>query len=307
MLILPLAGAPRTTQHYGERPDAYAQFGLRGHNGIDFAAAGGTPVLACAAGIVAWADTDPAGYGEYIRIWHPALRVHSLYAHLSARLVNKDDAVRQGQTIGRTGNSGNSTGPHLHWELRLADAHGNYLPVAGMGKGAVDPVSFMAGLERGGSAVMPTRYTPTPEFLRALAFVLKQEGGWADNPADPGGATMRGITFATYTRWRAGQGLPPPTKEELHAISDDDVQQIYFGDYWLACGAQQLAWPLSLAHFDATVNSGVAQAAQFLTYSQGNFAKYMGARVGWYTGIRDWDTFGRGWMNRIGELLKEAA
>lgn len=307
MLILPLAGTPRTTQHYGERPDYYAQFGLRGHNGIDYSAPIGTPVLCAADGLVAYVDTDRTGYGDYIRVWHPALRLHSFYAHLSAQLVKRGDAVKQGQVIGRTGNSGNSTGPHLHWELRLADAHGNYLAVDRMGNGSVDPVSFLAGLDRGGEPFVPARYEPTPEFLKAMPFVLEQEGGWADNPADPGGATMRGITLATYTRWRAGQGLPAPTKDDLKAISDDELQQIYLGDYWLACGAQQLEWPLSLAHYDAAVNSGVGQAAKFLEQSGGDFAEYMGLRVAWYTDTKNWETFGRGWIRRCAALLKAAA
>jgi len=145
----------KVTQWYGERPEAYAQFGLRGHNGIDLSAVVGTPVKAIADGTVAYTDTDPTGYGLYVRIWHKQLRCHSLYGHLSAVKVKVGDVVKYGDVIALSGNTGNSTGPHLHWELRIADATGNYEPVTGMGKGAVDPVSFMAGLARsvGGSSI----------------------------------------------------------------------------------------------------------------------------------------------------------
>lgn len=140
--------ALRVTQWFGERPSAYAQFGLRGHNGIDFSCVVGTPVLAAADGEVAWVDVDPA-YGNYVRIWHKALGCHSFYAHLHKQLVRKGDKVQQGQQIAESGNTGNSTGPHLHYEIRPCDEKGSYTsPLPGYGK-ACDPVAFFAGLERG--------------------------------------------------------------------------------------------------------------------------------------------------------------
>ena len=307
MLISPLDGSHRVTQWYGERPEYYSQFGLRGHNGIDYSAVVGSSVHAVADGVVAWVDIDPKGYGNYIRVWHAPLRIFSLVGHLSETLVKKGDTVTQGQVIAKSGDTGNSTGPHLHYELRIADDAGNYYLVGGMKNGAVDPVSFIAGLDRGGDTpFVPPRYDPTPEFLKALAFVLAHEGGWADNPQDPGGATMKGITIGAYTRWRAAQGLEEPTNDDLRAITDDEVEQIYLGDYWLASGADKLKWPVSLAHFDAAVNSGVGQAATFLAQSGGDFNEYMGQRVTWYTNLGKWDLFGKGWTRRCADVLKEA-
>lgn len=133
------------TQWYGERPEAYAQFGLRGHNGLDFACAVGTFVKAVADGVVQWVDDDPPGYGMYVRVWHEAIGVHSFYAHLSAQHVKAGDVVKQGQVLGLSGNTGNSTGPHLHLELRPCNEVGMYAePLPGYGK-ACDPVAFMAG------------------------------------------------------------------------------------------------------------------------------------------------------------------
>jgi hypothetical protein len=139
----------KVTQWFGQNPAAYAKFGLRGHNGVDFSCVVGTPVKAVADGVVAWVDDDPAGYGLYIRVWHKALGVHSFYAHLSKQQVKKGDTVTQGQVLGLSGNTGNSTGPHLHYELRPCDANGAYvdtLPVCGK---ACDPVGFHAGIARG--------------------------------------------------------------------------------------------------------------------------------------------------------------
>ncbi len=157
ILIAPLAGTPTVTQWFGENPTAYAKFGYRGHNGVDYSAVVGTPVRAVADGTVAYVDDDPTGYGLYIRIWHKTLGVYSMYGHLSKQNVKAGDTVKQGATIGLTGNTGNSTGPHLHYELRLCDAAGNYAPVPGsIGKAAVDPYALIAGLDRApaGSTVL---------------------------------------------------------------------------------------------------------------------------------------------------------
>lgn len=98
--------------------------GIHGHNGVDFGAPRGTPVYASADGVVKvsnYRSGNPwfGGYGNYIMIEHPN-GTQTLYAHLSDVDVSVGDEVRQGQTIGKTGNTGRSTGPHLHFEVRGA-------------------------------------------------------------------------------------------------------------------------------------------------------------------------------------------
>ena len=95
--------------------------GLHGFNGVDLANTCGLPVSAAAGGTVIIARTSGwnGGYGRYIVITHPN-DVQTLYAHLSAILVNAGDAVAQGAQIGRIGNTGNSTGCHVHFEVRGA-------------------------------------------------------------------------------------------------------------------------------------------------------------------------------------------
>jgi lysozyme family protein len=144
------------------------------------------------------------------------------------------------------------------------------------------------------------------DFLRALAFVLKWEGGWSDRVDDPGGATMHGITLATYTAWRAAHGYAAPSKAALREITDEEVEAIYYRQYWQAAGCEMLEWPLSLAQFDAAVNTGVGQANKFLEATH-NFDGYMAARIDWYTRLKTWPTFSAGWMRRCADLLKEAA
>ena len=87
------------------------------HEGIDFPADVGTAIEAAASGKVVFADVHPA-YGKMIEIDHGNGLV-SRYAHCSALLVNEGDFVMRGQLIAKVGTTGRSTGPHLHFEVRL--------------------------------------------------------------------------------------------------------------------------------------------------------------------------------------------
>lgn len=87
------------------------------HSGVDLAAPTGTPVRAAAPGIVAWTRTGRS-YGNYVMIIHED-GFATLYAHLSGFNVTADDFVGRGDTIGFVGSTGFSTGPHLHFEVRL--------------------------------------------------------------------------------------------------------------------------------------------------------------------------------------------
>ncbi|MCB4822670.1 M23 family metallopeptidase [Roseicella aerolata] len=114
-LRTPLEGA-RVTSHFGMRSHPVLGF-TRQHQGIDFAAPTGTPVLAAADGEVTqigWMK----GYGRIITLRHEEDRL-TRYAHLSAFApgLKKGDRVRQGELIGKVGSTGMATGPHLHYEL----------------------------------------------------------------------------------------------------------------------------------------------------------------------------------------------
>lgn len=91
-----------------------------GHNGVDFAVPIGTLVTAAAEGVVVQLDavkgTGPSGL--YVILEHPG-RVRTGYAHLSDVRVKIGQTVRRGETIALSGNTGKSTGPHLHWVVRV--------------------------------------------------------------------------------------------------------------------------------------------------------------------------------------------
>ncbi|MBC7374718.1 MAG: M23 family metallopeptidase [Frankiales bacterium] len=100
----------RLTSSYGRR------WG-RLHAGIDLASGIGSPVRAVAAGVVQSSGTE-SGYGQAVRIRHDDGTV-TVYAHMSALLVSTGEQVSPGEQIGREGNTGHSTGPHLHFEVRV--------------------------------------------------------------------------------------------------------------------------------------------------------------------------------------------
>lgn len=105
---------------------AYAHF----HTGIDLVEPFGSPVYAADDGVVALVGSSSSGYGNYVVLAHSG-GFNTLYGHLSASLVKVGQTVTQGTVIGLEGSTGNSTGPHLHFELRIGQTPVNpapYLP-----------------------------------------------------------------------------------------------------------------------------------------------------------------------------------
>jgi murein DD-endopeptidase MepM/ murein hydrolase activator NlpD len=115
-MIFPLAIPSEITSLFGWR--IHPIFGdRRFHSGIDFGAPTGTPVVAAYSGTVSIADWM-GGYGQTVVLQHQNSTLETLYAHLSNIFVQPGEVVEQGQVIGEVGSTGNSTGPHLHFELR---------------------------------------------------------------------------------------------------------------------------------------------------------------------------------------------
>ena len=109
----------RLTSPYGRR------WG-RLHGGIDLAAGMGAPIRAVTDATVVSAKTE-SGYGRTIRLLHSDGTV-SVYAHMSVLSVNPGEKVDAGQQIGKEGSTGQSTGPHLHFEIRINDVPINPAP-----------------------------------------------------------------------------------------------------------------------------------------------------------------------------------
>ncbi|WIY54169.1 glycoside hydrolase family 108 protein [Devosia sp. YIM 151766] len=160
-------------------------------------------------------------------------------------------------------------------------------------------------------------------FQLALEATLVHEGGWSDHPSDPGGATMKGVTLATYRRYRPGA-----TKEQLRAITDADLHRIYRDGYWDAVRGDDLPAGLDLALFDFAVNSGPGRAVITLQTILGvaadgkvgpitlaAIAKHPASllinelcshRLAFLERLSNWPTFGKGWSRRVAAVRAEA-
>ncbi len=113
-MVYPVMG-PRISSDYGTRRHPIKRFSHH-HNGIDLAAPKGAPIRAIAEGHVVYADPY-AGYGKLIVVRHKnGLTSH--YGHCAKIEVQPGQSVRAGDLIGTVGSTGNSTGPHLHFEIR---------------------------------------------------------------------------------------------------------------------------------------------------------------------------------------------
>ena len=114
------------TSGYGTRTDPF-RGGAARHQGIDLAAAYGTPIYATADGVVTDAGYNNGGYGNLVKIDH-GRGIETRYGHMSAILVREGQRVVRGQQIGRMGSTGRSTGNHLHYELRIDGRAVNPIP-----------------------------------------------------------------------------------------------------------------------------------------------------------------------------------
>lgn len=161
-------------------------------------------------------------------------------------------------------------------------------------------------------------------FAAALRHILEMEGGFSNDPYDPGGPTNRGVTLETFAKWR-GETIDAFNRErliaELKRIPDDAVAAIYRKRYWQAASCGDLPAPLALMHFDAAVNHGVGGAIRLLQAVVGadvvgeigpetraavasapmrqTLERYAEARRARYRGLPHFWRFGRGWLNRV--------
>lgn len=111
------------TQKFGENPVHYSKYGMKGHDGVDYrtrfldsplAKRYVSAALDATVEVVRW---DIKGYGVHVRLRHPDGSM-TIYGHLTKPYVSKGDKVKAQQIIGLSGNTGDSSGPHLHFEFR---------------------------------------------------------------------------------------------------------------------------------------------------------------------------------------------
>lgn len=155
-------------------------------------------------------------------------------------------------------------------------------------------------------------------FDAALVRVLVSEGGYVNNPKDPGGATNKGITQRVYNLYRNRLNL---SGQSVQSISDAEVRQIYKEQYWDVAKCDALPVGVSYCVFDGDVNSGVSQSTKWLqralglavdgtigpnTIAAANEADPDGLidticdrRLAFLKALSGWKYFGKGWTSRV--------
>lgn len=150
-------------------------------------------------------------------------------------------------------------------------------------------------------------------FDQAFEAVIGHEGGYVNNPKDPGGETKYGISKRAY-----------PTLN-IAALTLEQAKAIYHRDYWQAVGCDDVPEAVRFDLFDAAVNSGVKQAVEWLQQACGAVAdgslgpktkaaasamngydlraRFTGHRLQFMTDLATWRTFGKGWARRLAANL----
>ena len=167
-MIFPLIGSAVTTSPFGWRLHPILGSWIM-HSGRDFAAPEGTPVVAALSGQVV-SSGDAGGYGLAVEIEHGNPLRRTLYGHLSELYVKAGDRVRQGEVIGRVGSTGLSTGPHLHFELRLPQEGG----WVATDPGDLAPAGLAPGLSLPGLPGLSPRPAASPDAVAVLIGQLLQ-------------------------------------------------------------------------------------------------------------------------------------
>lgn len=165
-------------------------------------------------------------------------------------------------------------------------------------------------------------------FSICLAAVLRHEGGYADHPADPGGATNMGITRKTLARWRRVSPWWALPKTAVRDLSRAEASRLYRAGYWTPCRAGELPAGVDLAVFDFAVNSGPGRAIRILqgllgvkvdglvgpvtlrAAAQADPRRLVVAicdrRLGFLRLLRTFPIFGRGWTRRVEDIRAAA-
>ena len=154
-------------------------------------------------------------------------------------------------------------------------------------------------------------------FDEAFDRLIGHEGGYSDNPADPGGRTMWGVT----ERVARSHGFTG----DMRTLTRDEAKRIYRADYWEPVRAEELPQQVRFDVFDGAVNSGVKQSVKWLQAAVGATAdgvigpktlaavsamtpervskRYNGHRLRFMKDLKNWPSFSRGWAERIAANL----
>lgn len=151
-------------------------------------------------------------------------------------------------------------------------------------------------------------------YEQCFKQLISSEGGYTNNPSDPGGETKYGISKRAYPDL------------DIANLTLDDAKAIYLRDYWNRARCDELPPSIAYLVFDCAVNSGIGQSIRFLQRALGTAddgvigpltiaavsrvdaeslgARFLGQRLEFMTRLSTWDVFGKGWSRRIAEQLR---
>lgn len=161
-------------------------------------------------------------------------------------------------------------------------------------------------------------------FQKVMPYIFSEEGGYVNNPADPGGATNMGITIATLSAWEGHRVSP----EDVKNLTQATATKIYQAQFWNKIDGDNLPSGIDYAVFDFSVNSGPGRAAKMLqgilgvpqdgvigakTVAAANqrsadeiINALCDARASWLKGLSTASTFGKGWLARVERVRSRA-
>jgi lysozyme family protein len=154
-------------------------------------------------------------------------------------------------------------------------------------------------------------------WLKSFDLMLASEGGYANHPSDPGGMTNLGVTKRVWEEWVGRES----NEKEMRSLTKEMVEPLYKRKFWDACRCDDLPSGIDYLVFDMAVNAGVGRSAKLLQHCVGVstdgaigpititavkskdteelIEKFSEARELYYRGLKKFDVFGKGWLNRV--------
>jgi murein DD-endopeptidase MepM/ murein hydrolase activator NlpD len=229
------------SQYFGENPQIYSRFGLKGHNGLDFVVPLKTPILAVSDGTIFKVNNNSDGYGIYVGQYSETfdfdgrnVKTDIVYGHMLEAQVKEGDFVKAGQVIGLVDSTGFSTDNHLHLGVRLRDKNNNVIDYDNGYLGYFDPYPILENKiswktywlwqdKCGGEKIDDYDHIP----------VNINYGSGGIDPYD-----MLNILPYTSWIWLLARLRRMPTRKELTALTlgrwdYDSVFKNKVGDWWI--------------------------------------------------------------------------
>jgi lysozyme family protein len=161
-------------------------------------------------------------------------------------------------------------------------------------------------------------------WKQAFDMMLKSEGGYVNHPSDPGGMTNLGVTKRVWEEWVGRES----NEKEMRSLTPEMVEPLYKRKFWDACKCDDMPAGIDYLVFDFAVNAGVGRSAKILQTAVGVPAdggigpvtlaavkaqdpvelveKFSQAKEAFYRSLNTFETFGKGWLNRVAAVKIKA-